>query len=123
MQRTSVTTGILLIALGVASFVLTAAQSATALIPAGFVGILVALGIVARHEKLRRDAMHAAAAVGLIALAGSVSGFLTLFPLLAGREVVRPAAVISQSLMFLIAAVFVGLAVKSFIDARRKREP
>lgn len=122
MQKTTVITGTLLITLGVASYALTGARSATALIPAAFGGILLALGIIARREKMRRDAMHAAAAVGLIALAGSVSGFVALFTLLGGGTVARPAAVITQSMMFLISVVFVGLAVNSFIEARRNRE-
>jgi hypothetical protein len=42
--------------------------------------------------------------------------------LLAGQEVARPAAVISQSIMGALTAVFVALCVKSFIDARKARQ-
>lgn len=121
MPRTAVLIGTLLTLLGIVSFLLSGFQSWTALIPAGFGIILVALGFVARQEKSRRDAMHAAAGVGLIGLLGSVSGFVKLFRLLQGDEGLRPAAVISQSIMFVLCTVFVGLAVSSFIDARRKR--
>jgi hypothetical protein len=66
--------------------------------------------------------MHAAAAIGLIALLGSVSGFIQLLKMLAGHEIARPAAAISQTIMFVISAVFMGLAVQSFIEARRKKK-
>jgi drug/metabolite transporter (DMT)-like permease len=123
MPNTTIWTGVLLILLGVSSYVGSGAQSYTALIPAAFGLILLPLGLVAkRKETARRDAMHAAAAIGLIALLGSVSGFVNLFKLLRGSEVARPAAVISQSIMFLISAVFVGLAVQSFIEARQKKK-
>ena len=42
--------------------------------------------------------------------------------LLGGQEVARPAAVISQSIMGALTAVFVALCVKSFIDARKARQ-
>jgi uncharacterized membrane protein len=122
MPRTAVIIGALLILLGILSFLLSGFQSWTALIPTGFGLIIAALGVVARQEKSRRDAMHAAAGVGLIGLLATVSGFVKLYRLLNGDEGLRPAAVISQSIMFVLCTIFVGLAVKSFIEARRKRE-
>jgi hypothetical protein len=122
MPRTAVIIGALLILLGILSFLLSGFQSWTALIPTGFGLIIAALGVVARQEKSRRDAMHAAAGVGLIGLLATVSGFVKLYRLLNGDEGLRPAAVISQSIMFVLCTIFVGLAVNSFIEARRKRE-
>jgi hypothetical protein len=122
MPRTAIIIGILLMLLGIVSFLLSGFQSWTALIPTGFGLILVALGFVARQEKSRRDAMHAAAGVGMIGLLGTVGGFVKLFRLLKGDEGLRPGAVISQSIMFVLCTIFVGLAVNSFIEARRKRE-
>jgi hypothetical protein len=122
MPRTAIIIGILLMLLGIVSFLLSGFQSWTALIPTGFGLILVALGFVARQEKSRRDAMHAAAGVGVIGLLGTVGGFVKLFRLLKGDEGLRPGAVVSQSIMFVLCTIFVGLAVNSFIEARRKRE-
>jgi glucose uptake protein GlcU len=123
MPRITIIIGTLLVLLGIVSFLVSGGQSWTALIPTAVGLIFAALGVVARNEKKRRDAMHAAAAVGLIALLGSVGGFLKLFSLIRGDEVPRTGAVISQSIMFILTAVFVGLAVNSFIEARRKRNP
>jgi len=121
MHKSAVIIGILLILLGIISFLLSGGQSFTALIPTAFGLVLVGLGQLARREQARRHAMHAAAAVGLLALLGSVSGFVKVFSLLRGDEVLRPAAVVAQSIMFVLSAVFVGLAVNSFIQARKKR--
>jgi uncharacterized membrane protein YpjA len=121
MPKITITVGTLLILLGIVSFLVSGGQSWTALIPTAFGLIFAALGLVARNEKKRRDAMHAAAAVGVIALLGSVGGFLNLFPLIRGEDVPRPGAVIAQSIMFILTAIFVGFAVNSFIEARKKR--
>ena len=114
--------GAILIILGVVGYVATDRISVTALIPAGFGLALLLLGVLARKENLRKHAMHLAAALGLVGFLGSASGLPKLMTLLAGGEVERPAAAISQSLMAVTCAVFVGLCVKSFIDARRARK-
>src|SRR5262245_38367610 len=72
MGRISIISGSLLIVLGLGAFLLAVLVpveqhlSLTPRIPAGFGGVLVLLGVLARQEKLRMHVMHAAAAVGLI---------------------------------------------------------
>lgn len=96
-------------------------KSFTALIPAFFGTFLMALGLLALVlPKARKHFMHAAAALGLLCFAGSVPGLLKLPALLGGAELARPLAVGAQSLTALVAIIFVGLCVKSFIDARLK---
>ena len=58
--------GLLLIVLGVASYMLTGRTSVTALIPAIFGAVLLICSLVALNEPARKHAMHAAVAVGLI---------------------------------------------------------
>jgi hypothetical protein len=41
--------------------------------------------------------------------------------LISGTEVDRPRAVVSQAVMGILMAVFVGLCLRSFIEARRAR--
>jgi len=62
--------------------------------------------------------MHGAAIVGLIGLLGGLFSFCR--PFIFGGEV-RPVAAIVQILLALICGIFLGLCVKSFIDARRAR--
>ena len=113
--------GVVLIALGVIGYVGTAAVSITALIPAIFGAVLTILGWLALNERYRKHALHLAAAVALVGLLGAVPGLIGLFDLISGAEVQRPAAVVSQSLMAILMAVFVGLCVRSFLEARRAR--
>jgi hypothetical protein len=95
-------------------------QSPTALIPVAFGVLLGACGVVARKERLRKHAMHAAAAVALLGFVPSVRGLLGIPALLAG-EAARPAAVVLQSVMALLCLGFLVVAVLSFVAARRGR--
>ena len=123
MANTTIPFGVLLILLGVVGWVGSGMESPTALIPSVFGLLLVIAGALARKESRRKHAMHAAAMVGLLGFLGSASGLLQLPALLGGAEVARPAAVWSKSAMAVLSAVFVGLCVKSFIDARKARKP
>jgi hypothetical protein len=108
--------GLLLTLLGLGGYMLTGTSSFTALIPALFGLLLIVLGFVARSDAVRKHAMHAAVIVGLVGFIGA------LFSLLRTPIALRSAAAVySQVAMVLLTAVFVGLCVKSFIDARRAR--
>ncbi|MCS6951290.1 MAG: hypothetical protein RMK57_10795 [Bryobacterales bacterium] len=117
----TVAIGVALIVLGVAGYVASSAASPTALIPAAFGAALAVLGWLAYDERRRKTVMHLAVAVGLVGFLGSVRGLLRLADWLSGSPVERPLAAVSQSLMAALTGVFVGLCVKSFIDARRPR--
>lgn len=121
MARATIGFGVALIALGVVGYVGTEAVSITALIPAVFGAVLVVLGWVALNERSRKHAMHLAAAVALVGFVGAAPGLMGLWNVMAGAEVQRPAAVLSQSVMAILMAVFVGLCVRSFVEARRSR--
>ena len=111
--------GAALLALGLAGYFGTGMTSPTALIPAAFGILLVALGIMARNPAKRKLAMHIAVIVGLIGFAGSVRGLAGGVMMLSGQEVARPAAVISQSIMAVLTLLFTLLCIRSFINARR----
>ena len=121
MANTTIGFGIVLIVLGLGGYFGTDRVSLTALIPAAFGLLLVIFGALARDEKRRKMAMHIAVTIGLLGFLGTVSGLVKLPTLLSGGEVARPAAVIAQSIMAVLMAVYVGMCVKSFIDARRRR--
>ena len=121
MARTAIIFGVVLIALGIVGYVGTGAVSVTALIPSVFGVLLALLGWLALNERYRKHAMHVAAVIGLVGLLGSVRGLIRLSDLIAGTEIERPAAVISQSVMAILMVAFISFCVKSFIDARRAR--
>ena len=120
MPSITIVLGAVLIILGLAGYFLTGTASLTALIPSAF-GLLIALaGLLARDERKRKHAMHAAVAVALLGFLGSVRGLLQLGALFAGTAA-RPAAVLAQTIMALLTLGYIVLAVRSFIKARRNR--
>ena len=117
MPATTRLVGLLLIVLGVASYVLTGRTSITAMIPAFFGAVLVICALIARNESARKHAMHAAVAVGLLGLIGALGRGV---PAALNGDASRP-AVIAQLAMAAMLLVYVGLGVRSFIEARRAR--
>jgi hypothetical protein len=94
----------------------------TALIPAGFGLLLIMIGLAARNEKARMHAMHGAALLGLIGFA--VPTVMVARALINGNPF-EPIKHGEQIAMAGLCLTFVGLCVKSFIDARvarKKRE-
>ena len=121
MPTTSIASGVLLILVGIAGYafsLLDGNKSWTALIPAAFGVLLVALGAAAKsNEGLRKHLMHAAVLIGLV-------GFLIPAWRLASafNNLTVSLAVLSQAAMALICLFFVILCVQSFVSARRNRE-
>ena len=93
----------------------------TALIPAYIGGVLVLCGLLAFSDKIRKHVMHLAAVVGVF---GFLGGFMPLIRQAAKGNDFDPTAPAARNglLMSLVCAVFVGLCVKSFIDARKARK-
>jgi hypothetical protein len=118
MPATTRLVGLVLIALGVFSYVATGRTSITAMIPAFFGAVFVLLALAARAESARKHVMHAAVAIGLL---GLIATLARLGPALAAGGLGRP-AVLAQLVMALILGVYVALGVKSFMDARRRRQ-
>jgi hypothetical protein len=119
-------TALLLIVVGVVSYANgtpgdDGKVSPTALIPAFVGGVLAVCGLLAFNDKFRKHAMHGAAMVGVV---GALGGFMPLirqYSKTGEFDPTKPSA-ISGMLMILICAVFVGLCVNSFIQARKARK-
>lgn len=118
MPSTSIACGTLLVLIGIIGYingVMTGHASITALIPAFFGIILVLLGVFARmREPLRKHLMHAAVIVALLGFVLPAARLLSKI-----GEITYNAAVVSQVSMALVCLLFVVLAVRSFIEARR----
>ena len=117
MASTTRTFGIVLILLGVVSYVLTGRTSVTALIPAIFGAVFVILALVARSDAARKHAMHAAVALALLGLLATLG---RLVPAIAAGNLGRP-AVLAQLAMSVLLGIYIALGVKSFKEARRAR--
>jgi hypothetical protein len=91
--------------------------SKTSLIPAAVGAVfLLCVGAIIWNNNLRKHVMHLAAVVGVV---GFLGGFM---PVMRSGFDWDKIGVKIGLLMSLICAVFVGLCVKSFIDARKARE-
>ena len=118
MPSTTRLFGLILIILGVASYVLTERTSVTALIPAMFGAVLLICALIARaNEGARKHAMHAAVAVGLI---GALAALARGVPAAMSGGASRP-AVVSQLMMGVLLLIYVALGVQSFVAARKAR--
>lgn len=117
MAKNAIIFGVLLIVLGIASFVATGSMHKTALIPAYFGAAIALCGIIALNANLRMHAMHGAAMVAVLGFIGA------LVPIIIGvsHGIPRPVALLCQAIMLVLCGGFVGLCVKSFRDARRNR--
>lgn len=120
MPSLTIALGAVLVVLGLGGYLLTGAASLTALIPAAFGAVLVLAGAIARDERRRKHAMHAAVLVALLGFLGSFRGLLQIGALLDGTAA-RPAAVVSQAIMALLTLVYLVIAIRSFVNARMRR--
>ena len=121
MANATVALGIVLIVLGLGAYFGTGQQSVTALIPT-FIGLPIAvLGFMARDPGKRKAAMHVSVVLALLGFLGSARGVPGAIALASGEEVARPAAVVVQTAMAVLCGIFLLLAVKSFLNARRNR--
>ena len=109
--------GLVLIVLGIASYVMTGRTSVTALIPAFFGAAFLICAMVARRDAARKHAMHAAVAIGLL---GALAALGRGVPAALAGAATRP-AVMAQLVMGVLLVVYVALGVRSFIAARRAR--
>ena len=108
------------ILLGLGGFVLTGSTHKTALIPCAFGILFVLFGLLAFKEKLRKHVMHAAVLIALLAFLGTARA-LTHLPELFNGTAEKPASIITQSLNAGLSILYIILAVRSFIQARRAR--
>lgn len=120
MARMTIAIGVILLLLGLGTFFLGGQKSVTALIPAFFGLPLTLLGLVALKDAWRKHAMHGASLVALLGFLGALAR--PIQKTLAGQPPAVSTALISQILMAILCGTLVVLAVKSFIDARRRRE-
>jgi hypothetical protein len=127
MAVPTVITAVLLVVVGIVGYTgaepnpETGKVSMTALIPS-FIGIVLGIcGVLAFNDKYRKHAMHFAAMIGLV---GMIGGFMPLIRQINNTGTFDPLkrSAVAGELTVLICAVFVGMCVNSFIQARKARK-
>lgn len=116
--------GALLVLVGIVGYGTSEVQPPpkTALIPAFLGAALIVCGVLAFKDNLRKHVMHLAAVIGLF---GVIGGFMPLVRQLTNPEKeFNPMAksAIAGELTILVCAVFVGMCVNSFIQAKKARK-
>ncbi|HEV7849409.1 MAG TPA: hypothetical protein VGO88_08825 [Mycetocola sp.] len=120
MPRNTLIVGGVLIVLGVISYIASAFASWTALIPSILGAVLVVCGLLALTKP--KLGIHIALVVALLGLAGTLMNVLKLGEVFAGTAE-RPLAVIVSAITFVLLLIYIVLGVRSFIAARRWRNP
>ena len=122
MSKLSIAYGVIFILMGLISYFGISSESITALIPAFFGILMLILGWLGLNEKYLKHTMHGVAVLMILGFFGTISGLIKFFKMLAGVQPERPAAVNVQAIMALMCLVFLILAVKSFVEARRNKK-
>jgi hypothetical protein len=136
----------LLVVLGVAAYLLTGMRSWTALIPSIAGALIGVCGLIAEASPVaRKHAMHGAIGLATLGFLASAPGIVKVAQIVIHGEKsltadarsaaglkddqimlnndakVRPVAAKVQAAMATLLLPYIGLGVKSFIDARRRR--
>jgi hypothetical protein len=120
MSSTTIVFGFAYLILGISGFVLTGSVHKTALIPCVFGLLFLVFGLLGRKESLRKHVMHIAVLIALLAFLGTARA-LSHLPELFNGTAEKPASIITQSLNAGFSILYIILAVRSFIQARRAR--
>lgn len=125
MPATAILIGVMLIALGPIGYFPTDSRSATAWIPAAFGLLILVMGMVASSggEKARKHAMHAAAGIALLGLIGAAGRAIPAATKLGTDDAPTTLALTMQTAMGAFCLIFLILAVRSFVQARRSASP
>ena len=119
MKNLTLSLGILMIILGLASYLGTGQTSITALIPSFFGILFIILAFLSDNENLHKMALNTAVALAILGTAGGATGLMGIFDLIQGNEVERPVAVYGQTAMFFMCLVYVIRARLSRIESQQ----
>src|SRR5262245_45361418 len=108
-----------MVVLGVVAKVATGTESFTPLIPSALGLLMIVCGALALKDNLRKHAMHTAVLIGMVGLLG---GLAMLVRAMLSETTPSAWSVGTNVAMAVVCGAFVGLCVKSFIDARRQRQ-
>ncbi|MEM8708533.1 MAG: hypothetical protein AAGE98_18860 [Actinomycetota bacterium] len=115
MAKNAIIAGAVLIVTGIVVTIASDSESATSLIPAFVGAVFVGLGLLAQAKPdLNHHVMHAAAAVALLAVLGSIGSAI-------GRGSTGW-ALFAQLVTIVVLGGFLYLAIQSFRAARLARE-
>jgi hypothetical protein len=122
MANTTLGYGLLLTLIGVFGYLGSGRVSPTALIPAAIGTLLLVCGVLAKREKTRMHAIHAALVIALLAILGTVTGVWALIKWGLGTPPQFPMAVLARVATLVLSVGYLVLGIRSFRAARLARE-
>jgi hypothetical protein len=112
----TVRVGVILVILGVVSYVMTGAASVTALIPSGVGVALASCGLVASRSRAPRPvALRVALAIAGLGLMATITALGRLASVLSSADGSPRPALVARASMALILLVYVGFAARAFV--------
>ncbi len=124
MARLTIFFGIVLILLGVLTYMGTGSKAPTSLIPVAFGVLLAIFGALARTLDMKKRMlwMHTAVAVGLLGFALTIGrGPASFIRMQMGTQFARPIAVYETTAMCVLLFAYVLFCVQWFVSRRRAR--
>ncbi len=124
MPKRTMGLGVALILTGVTGYVATEAPAVSVLLTLLFGALILVCGVMASmNEALREHILYAAAALAVAAFLSSAGALrFLLYMISVGPEhVPQPGAVIVRSVTAILCAVYLYVAIRSFIATRRNR--
>lgn len=119
MAKLAIAFGVIFILMGLYGYFGISSESITALIPTFFGIPMLIFGWLGLNEKYLKHAMHGVAVLTLLGFAGTSVRILPAF--FSNESIKSPAAFTMQAIMAILCLIFLILAIKSFIDARKNR--
>lgn len=111
--------GVVLIVVGVIAYVVTGAESVTALLPA-FLGLpILVVGVLAGASSRQRPMIIVAVVLTILGAAGTAMNVAELPALLAGDDVERPSAVVTSTITALMCLVYAIAGIRWIVTAGR----
>lgn len=119
MVTTTRLLGAVLIVTGAIAYIVTGAESVTALLPA-FLGLpILVLGLLAGAPSRRRPMVIIAVVLAVLGAAGTAMNVAELPALLAGDDVERPAAVVTSTITAVLCLVYAIAGIRWLVAAGR----
>jgi hypothetical protein len=119
----TVRVGVILVILGMVSYVMTGAASMTALIPSAVGVALASCGVLARRSRAPRPAaLRVALAIAGLGVIATITALGRLASVLSSADGSPRPALVARASMALILLVYVGFAVRALVrDAVKAR--
>lgn len=116
LAKLTIGVGIILVILGIISYIVSGMASVTALIPSILGGILTIFGILIYKKIYTKISIYVSGIISIVGLLGSLRGIPQTITLISGGEVPRPLATISQTVTVILCFILIIAIIKNRME-------